>query len=254
MARQEGRSNSILAILLNLRLVAVELGHNDKAATYLQEALELARRINYPDQVGILSNLGDATIEQGNYSQAQVYLEEALNLTQQMGNRERQSIVLLSLGKALLEQGQYAQAQVYLEEGLVLARRLGHAQLLCSMLYAWGELALKQQQIETTSAAFEEMQTLIPEGARDLVAQAEYGLARVCAAKGNIDEPRQRGETSLGLFEAIKHRQMSDVREFLRALSVQAEDCVNAMIRERVAGPSDFRIMDFYKYIRLEGR
>jgi tetratricopeptide (TPR) repeat protein/transcriptional regulator with XRE-family HTH domain len=263
IARQGGQENGSLAILLNLRLIAMRLGNHSRAETYLQEALELARRLNHRDQVGILLNLGETRIEQGNYSQAQVYLQEALDLTRRMANQERQSAVLLNLGTALLEQGQYAQAEtylqeglsitrqmgqqertgdclvvlgdaatrkgffaqaeIYLQEGLALARRLGHAQLLCSMLYAWGELALKRQQIDTASGAFEEMQTLIPQGAQELMARAEYGLARVCAAKGNFEGARQRGETSLGLFEAIKHRQTNDVREFLKALPVQSE-------------------------------
>jgi tetratricopeptide (TPR) repeat protein len=130
---------------------------------------------------------------------------------------------LMNLGLVATEQGHCEQAETYLQEGLALTRRLGQVQLLCSMLYAWGELALKRQQIDTASAAFEEMLTMIPQGAQDLMAQAEYGLARVCAAKGNIDKAHQRGETSLGLFEAIKHRQTNDVREFLKALPVQAE-------------------------------
>jgi tetratricopeptide (TPR) repeat protein len=162
-------------------------------------------------------------LEQGQYAQVETYLQEGLSITRQIGQQERTGDFLVILGDAATRKGYYAQAQVYLEEGLVLARRLGHVQLLCSMLYAWGELALKQQQIETASAAFEEMQTLIPQGARELVAQAEYGLARICAAKGNIDEAHRRGENSLSLFEPIKHRQTSDVREFLKALPVQAE-------------------------------
>ncbi|HJT55059.1 MAG TPA: tetratricopeptide repeat protein [Ktedonobacteraceae bacterium] len=263
-ARQVGQHSGALAILLNLRFIAVAMGHHDKAATYLQEALELARRVNHPDQVGILMNLGESMIEQDNYSQAQIYLQEALALTRQTGDQDRQSNLLLKIGKALLEQRQYAQAEtylqealsitrqmgqqertgdclvvlgdaatrkgffaqaeIYLQEGLALARQLGHAQLLCSMLRAWGELALKRQQIEIAAATFEEMQAVIPQGAQEHMAQAEYGLARVYAAKGDIDQARQRGETSLGLFEAVKHHQANDVREFLKALPVQEAD------------------------------
>jgi tetratricopeptide (TPR) repeat protein len=140
-----------------------------------------------------------------------------------MGQQERTGDFLVILGDAATRKGYLAKGEKYLGEGLALARRLGHAQLLCSMLYAWGELALKRQQIDMASATFEEMQTLIPQGAQELIAKAEYGLARVCATKGNIDEAHQRGETSLDLFETIKHRQTNDVREFLKALPVQAE-------------------------------
>ena len=85
------------------------------------------------------------------------------------------------------------------------------------------ELGLSVEEAETARAVFEEMLPIIPPEAQELIALAQYGLARVDAAQGNIHEAYQRGETSLGLFQAMGHRNTQDVQRFLNELHIQAE-------------------------------
>ena len=69
--------------------------------------------------------------------------------------------------------------------------------MTANALYEYGNLYLDKQQPEAAELSFREMLTIIPEGDQDLIALAQYGLARSAAAQGNIQEARRLGEASL---------------------------------------------------------
>jgi hypothetical protein len=62
------------------------------------------------------------------------------------------------------------------------------------------------------------MLIIISEGDQDLLALAQYGLARVAAASGHIDEAQRLGEASVTVLETIGHRQAKEVRDWLNLI------------------------------------
>ncbi|MEO8970395.1 MAG: tetratricopeptide repeat protein [Ktedonobacteraceae bacterium] len=225
LARSIGHRERISSLLANLGGIAYERGNHTEAEIYLQEGLALARKNRNSSSITrVLINLGEVAIEQGDYVQAEAYLQEGLALSRQSGYRERTSTLLMYLGKAASERGDYEQANVYLQEGLDVARQIGKPRLVCCFLVVCGELYLKQPLIEAASEAFQMVLTQVPDGAQDLIAQAQYGLACIEAARGKVREARERGEASLSIFETIGHHRMREVRDFLDELFTSSKN------------------------------
>jgi tetratricopeptide (TPR) repeat protein len=109
-------------------------------------------------------------------------------------------------------------AQVHFQEGLNLARQIGIPQITANGLYEYGNLYLDQQQLDGAEVTFSEMLTITPKGSQDLMALAQYGLARIAAARGDIYGARRCGEASITVLEAIGHRTAKEVRDWLGIL------------------------------------
>ncbi|HZR44396.1 MAG TPA: tetratricopeptide repeat protein [Ktedonobacteraceae bacterium] len=220
LARQLGHRERISLVLLNLGVVANRQGKDTQAEAYYQEGLTLARQLGHRERMSLfLLNLGDVALEQGHLAQAKTYLEEGLDLARQIGHPERISDLLLRLGTLAAKQNVTDQAAACYQEGLALARQIGLPQLICRHLAAWGDLYLQLQQKEAAQRAFREMLSLVPEGNQTLIAHAQYGLARVAAAQGQLSEARSLAGSSSATFEALGHRQRNVVHDFLESLS-----------------------------------
>ncbi len=219
IARQLGDREQICILLINLGVTEGERGHYVEAEEKFQEGLMLAREIGHREWISaLLSNLGEAASEQGHYVQAQEYFQEGLVLARQIGHLEWVSHLLSNMGLTIRKQGHYTQAERYFEESLVLARQIG-PQMTANALYEYGNLYLDQQQIASAEATFREMLTTIPEGGQDLLALAQYGLARTIATQGNFHEAQKFGEASATVLEAIGHRKAQEVRNWLNIVT-----------------------------------
>jgi tetratricopeptide (TPR) repeat protein len=136
----------------------------------------------------------------------------------QSGQLEWVSVLLISLGLTLRKQKNYVQAEIYLREGLDVAQKIGIPQIAANGLYEYGNLYLDQQRPDVAEVTFREMLAIAPQGSQDLIALAQYGLARALAAQGDIYEARRLGEASVITLEAIGHRNAREVREWLNSL------------------------------------
>jgi tetratricopeptide (TPR) repeat protein/transcriptional regulator with XRE-family HTH domain len=219
LARQLGHRERLSLLLLNLGVVANRQGKDAQAATFFQEGLSLARQLGHRERISLfLLNLGDLALEQNQLARAEAYLQEGLVLARQIGHSERISDLLLRRGTLAVKQHALAQAAADYQEGLMLAQHIGLPQLICRLLAAKGDLFLQLQQKEAAAEAFHEMLALAPVGNQALRAHAEFGLARVAAARGQFKEARILAMSSEATFEAVGHRQSSVVRDFLESL------------------------------------
>jgi tetratricopeptide (TPR) repeat protein/transcriptional regulator with XRE-family HTH domain len=219
LARQLNDSERISSQLRSLGVQAGNQGNYAQAEVYFQEGLALARQAGDLANISVLlSNLGHVASALGNYEQAEVYLQEGLALARQAGHRQHESVLLATLGEMAIQQGNYALAETYLQEGLTIARQIGHAWFISVMLIDWGELHLKQGQVDVARIAFEEALEEAPEGGKDRIADALYGLARVALAQGHSIKAHQQGQESLAIFESISHGKTAEVRQWLRTL------------------------------------
>jgi tetratricopeptide (TPR) repeat protein/transcriptional regulator with XRE-family HTH domain len=219
LARQLGHRERTSLLLLNLGVVVNRQGKDTQAEAYLQEGLTLARQLGHRERISLfLLNLGDIALEQDHLVQAEAYLQEGLVLARQIGHLERISDLLLRQGILAAKQNAPDQAAACYREGLTLARHIGLPLLICRLLGAWGDLYLQLQQREAAEGAFQEMLSLVPEGNQILTANAQYGLARVAAAHGQMEEARILAASSSAIFEALGHRQSKIVHDFLENL------------------------------------
>lgn len=219
LARQTQEKELTCTILLNLGVMAGEQGKYEEGMAYLQESLAIARELQHREWIsGSLNNLGDAASEQGDYEQATIYFQEGLEIARQIGHREWISFSLLNLGSTLRKQEDFQLAEQYLQESLVLARQIDIPQIICHILYELGDLYLDQHKIEQAEKNFREMAATAPDGGQDLLACAQYGLARSLVVQGRIAEAIELGDTSLAALEAIGHRKKSEVKEWHSSL------------------------------------
>lgn len=220
LGRQVGEKELTCTILLNLGVMAGEQGDYEQSTIYLQEGLLLARQLNHSEWISaFLNNLGDVAIEQGNYEQATLYFLEGLELTRKIEHREWTSLLLHNLGLTARKQVNYPLSEQYSQESLVLARQIGIPQIICHILYEYGNLRLDQHLADLAEKDFSEMLATAPEGGKDLIALAQYGLARVAGIKGRLEEAREQGEKSVIALENIGHRDAREVRSWLHVLS-----------------------------------
>jgi tetratricopeptide (TPR) repeat protein len=157
-------------------------------------------------------------MEQDRDTEALECYQEGLALAQKLGHRNYVSDFQLHLGTLAAKQGAIGKAEDCLQEGLLLAYQLGHPQLICKGLVAWGELHIQQHHLQAAEQVFLQMLDLIPDGHRVLEAHAQYGLARIAASRGLIEQARDLAQQSCATFEALGHRKRSTVCAFLASL------------------------------------
>lgn len=205
--------------LINISTIAMFQGDFMKAETYGQEALALARALGLLDSISVmLTNLGAMAIDHQEYAKAETYLVEALDVARRIGDSKVISADLASLGQVEQHQGRYAQAETYLQEGLSLARQIGDIWLLGAILVECGELYLKQQRLDDAFSAFNEARAAASDSYLESLASGLYGLARVAAARGDLDEARRQGAESLCIFAEMGHRLQETVSAWLAVL------------------------------------
>jgi tetratricopeptide (TPR) repeat protein len=216
LARQIGDIEQTALVLINLGATVGEQGNYAQAEVYFQEGLALARQIGHREWTSaLLSNLGEAEVALGNHIQAEIHFQEGLALARQIGHPEWISVLLANLGLVTRKQENYFQAELYLQEGLALARQIGIPQITANTLYEYGCLHLDRQQPDAAELVFREMLTIIPEGSQDLMALAEYGLARAFSAQGKDLEARRLGEASIVALKTMGHRKADEVKGWL---------------------------------------
>jgi tetratricopeptide (TPR) repeat protein/transcriptional regulator with XRE-family HTH domain len=219
LAHDMGHRERICLLLLNLGVIVNRQGDDPHAEELYREGLALARKIGHHERISVLLlNLGDVVMEQGRNEEALAYYQEGLALTQKLGHRNYISDLQIHLGILATKQGEIEKAENYLQEGLLLAYQLGHPQLICKGLAAWGELHLQQQRLQAASQVFLQMLELVPDGYRVLKAHAQFGLARIAASQGLLDQAKDLAEQSHATFEALEHRKRSVVQAFLTDL------------------------------------
>lgn len=220
LARSVKNRDRTAHILTNLCSIALLRGDFERGDLYGRQALELARQIGYYDLISVvLTNLGSAALDQAqDYVKAESYFVEALELARRTNDTKVISANLGSLGDLNKRQGHLVEAAAYLQEALEIARHVGDIWLLGAILNECGDLYLKQNRLEEARAAFHESAAISTKGNQEVAASALYGLARVAAARGDLDEARQKGQESHSMFESMSHRLTESVNIWLDSL------------------------------------
>ena len=219
LAQELGNREQICVLLSNLGKAASEMGNIVQSEQYYKQGLQLARQIGDQEQICVLLiNLGDLIGELGDYKQAEQYFQEGLVLARQINHREWISALLINLGSTVVKEKKYYEAEVYFEEGLALAKQIGMPRITATCLYEYGNLYLDCNQIEKAQRNFNEMlQIILPEH-QDLLALANYSMARIAAHKGNVAQAKILGAESVRNLENIQHIKAGEAKEWLASL------------------------------------
>jgi predicted ATPase/DNA-binding XRE family transcriptional regulator len=164
-------------------------GDYEASHGYLQESLELARRVGDANCIAhALYGLGLLALKDQDLQTASSMMEEALNLYLKIDNPQDASTVRSSLGTLLLIQGGYDRAAGMIEEGLELARELGDGLSINHALYNLGQVAQARGDHELAARMFEEGVELSEEmGDRSYLGYFLEGLAVVAGVRGEAE-------------------------------------------------------------------
>jgi tetratricopeptide (TPR) repeat protein/transcriptional regulator with XRE-family HTH domain len=219
LAQELGDREQICVLLSNLGKAANEMGQTIQSEQYYKQGLHLARQIGDREQTCVLLiNLGDLIGELGNYKQAEQYFQEGLMLARQINHREWISALLINLGSTIVKERKYQEAEVYFQEGLTIAKQIGMPRITATCLYEYGILYLDCNKIEHAQRIFNEMlQIILPEH-QDLLALANYSMARIAAHQGNIAQAKILGEEGARNLEKIQHTKAKEARDWIATL------------------------------------
>ncbi len=220
LARSLGHRELLAAVMNDTGNMALQRGDFSLAIARFEEGLALASQIGHgADRCLLLSNLATAYIQQGNYGQAEVYLREGIELAGQLENRNRLTVLLTNLGCVLSEQGYYERANSCFRESVAMAHAIGSPWYIYGALMDWGECHLKHRQLDEATAVFHEIlaHEKSPLGEPELLAGAEFGLARVALLRGNMEEAQRFARASEGRFASIGHHKAGIVKAWRKA-------------------------------------
>ena len=85
--------------------------------------------------------------------------------------------------------------------------------VLCEL----GEISLSERNTSQAEDYFKKMLEQIPSGNQELLAFAYYALARVCGLQRDTENARLYGNKSVTLFETMQHRNLTEVREWIKS-------------------------------------
>lgn len=220
-AREELDTIRLAATLNASGHLAVKQGQYLQAGSYYQEALALVRQLISDGSPvsflpNLLSRLGALAHRQGQFDQANGYYQEALTLAQQAADEAETIKALNNLGLVAPSRGL---AHAHYRDALLLARQSGFPEDICTVLIAWGEDHLLQKEWSEATKLFEEAQQHAQEAnLRPQLAKSLYGLARIAAVRGNLDEARRLGDESKTIFNGLGHKRATEVSYWLLEL------------------------------------
>jgi tetratricopeptide (TPR) repeat protein len=161
-------------------LVAEQRGDLAAAERLFVEALAMYRELKIvSNQITILCDLGAVAQRLKQIDRADGYYQHALELAEQIGSQEHQAICANNLGLLAWDRSRPSQARAWYERGLNLALAIGR---------------------------------------HDLVAYAQYGLARVLEVEWRYDEALDLAEQALELQENLRDRDREVTRELVMRL------------------------------------
>jgi tetratricopeptide (TPR) repeat protein len=219
LARTLGDREQIGALFNNLGTVAAYQGQNGQAKRYYQEGLGLARECGLPERIcSVLINLGDLLVQEDNYTQAESCFQEGLEVARQIGHREWISALCINLGMTKRLQGHHEAAKQYLQESLALASQIGQPHTICAVFCELGDIAIAEENAVLADEYFQKMLSHIPTGKQELLALVYYGFARIYFLRGDRKTAQHYGNQSTTIFETMKHRKTTEVRNWLTSI------------------------------------
>lgn len=221
-ARQVNDFDIISTLLQDLGVGAERSGAYQQAEAYYAEGLICAKQVKYRQRMSaILMNMGMLAFKQRNYEKAEELYLESMEIARKTRApvQVRISSVLQNLGMLERVREKYSQAAIYLQESLAIAYQIEHKWLISETLYELGELYLAQDNITEAERAFTMALDVAQKiKGKELVAFAEYGLARVTQLRGEHAKAREWGEKSLQTFQGTDNEASQSVEGFLKAL------------------------------------
>lgn len=218
IARQEQDGELISIFLQNLGVNAQRRGDYAQATLYYKEGMQYAHEMRHEQRMSAMEmNLGMLAFDQEQYDSAESFYLTSLERARRIHNPMRISSVLQNLGMLEGVRHHFERADRYFQESLDIAIEIEHTWLVSETLCEWGDVYLRRGKIEAARSVFERAlkQAQEIEGP-DLIAIAQYGLARVAFFSNDYASALRLGKESLDLLKKIGNKKARDIEQWLQ--------------------------------------
>jgi tetratricopeptide (TPR) repeat protein len=195
-------------------------GNVDLADTWAQRCEKAANESGSKNTIANAIRIcGLVAQERKDYEQALHLLKDALNTWRALQNDTNVAIALDHLGSLACEIRNFAKSRQYYDEAMKLAQKINNIDIQAILCGNLGELALERDNWDEADIWFEKQFPLAEEvGSIDLIAQSQFGLARVHEAEGRADSALPLAQEALKIYKRLQHRDLAKVRELVDRL------------------------------------
>lgn len=157
-------------------------GHYSTAAEYQEQALSLYRELGDREKEGVmLHNLAVNATHRGDYQTAETLFDEALTIHREIGNRQSELITLTGMASAEIGLGKYESAEQKLNMAIALAVTANRGSLSNTFRYL-AEAYLGQHRIqEAFNAAYQALTLALQTGRQEFTGSAWFTLGNLSA-------------------------------------------------------------------------
>jgi tetratricopeptide (TPR) repeat protein len=195
-------------------------GNFDLADTWAQKCKKSANESGSKNTVASATRIcGLVAQERKDYEQARHLLEDALNTWRSLNNDTNVAIALDHLGSLACEVRDYAKSRQYYDEAMEHAQKLNNLDMQVILCGNLGELALERNKWDEAHLWFEKQLPLAKEvGSIDLIAQSQYGLARVYEKERCFSLALPLAQGALNIYEKLQHKDLVEAQELVERL------------------------------------
>ena len=239
LAACDNQSPERVKALYAAMLCTHRLGNYQRADAFVQERLELARRLDDAEAVALsLLAVGLIAHSVGEYERALAAASEAAELARAGGYTWILAMATTNLGGTALEQGDYAEARALLEESLALYRQLGAERDAAGGLARLGILASREGRNDEAETllheSLERAQALVD---KEMAIWCLEELASLAVARGHAE----RAARLTGVIETLREETgHAPVPEEQRLNDQTGRALVSELGEERVAAALAF--------------
>lgn len=220
VVRDSGHVERKGVLLENLAIVDARLGRCEDAEQHLKEGLEVAEKGRINERIcAIYTYMGELAIQCEDYSEAGRCLRQGLKLARKIVNPERLGVVYLNQGVLADKQRESVKAEQHLNNALVQTEIIDYRWLISMIHSALGEHYCSKTDYNKASREFDIALKIGKKiKSKDMIAAAQFGLAGIAWAKGDIRAALGFGVKSLNIYEEIGHYKGKDVERWLDRL------------------------------------
>ena len=163
---------------------------------------------------------GELELRSGRAASASAAFSRALQLCPE-GSCDRRAFAQFGMARAAALGGDTTHAASLARQSYESFAGIGHHQAgptrfwLVALLMDLAESHYRDRRLDDAAATFAEVMTTADSAQADQIAFAEFGLARVAFARGDVAGGVRDAQSSLGRFAALRHEKVADVYELL---------------------------------------
>lgn len=228
---------------------------NEKVVRYTNEAIQLARKINYPKGEGLAHTYrGVYEYQSGQFTEARISLHKGLRLAQRAGDKLNEGYTFLQLGNSGLEEVNMDSAYIYFRKAYAIFKDSSHAENLSKVYRNMSALFGQRFQPDSQQYYLDKaiaIRRLLPN--QSYLVDALAIQANNKLSTGNLDAAEKLLDEADQILKQYPNdlENLNDVKHIRALILFQRGKFENAVLLFDSARDYYFRMELFRKYVTL---